>query len=324
MALKDSGEEAEIARVTVVGAGTMGYGIGLAFALGRKHVTLFDVDESALHSAAESISESIQTLQEHGQISKSEVNAIEDHIEYESSLETAVQHADLVTEAVPEKMELKKTVLEEIDQYTPEDAIIASNTSGLPITELATAVEKPSLFIGTHHFNPAYIVPVVELIKGDQTVDSIVNDLYSAFESMDKVPVIVNNDIPGFIVNRIQTAMAYEAESLVNRGIASAADIDRAVKGSLGFRLPAIGIFEKSDHSGLDVHHEVITNLLPELDRGTEPHDFLTELVEEGEYGVKSGKGVYNWSEQDMEAVYAERDGQLLSQLSIYREGLSR
>lgn len=318
MASETDSSESNIHRIAVVGAGTMGHGIALTFALGGKNVVLYDIDEEALESAEQSITESIQTVRSHESTSTGAVEDILARISYESSLEAAVSQADLVTEAVAEDMGVKKSVVSEIEMYAPDSAILASNTSGLSITELSTAVEEPSAVVGTHYFNPPYIVPVVELVKGEKTDDSIVDQLYTLFESIDKTPVIVERDIPGFIVNRIQTAMAYEAESLVNRGIASAEDIDRAIKGSLGFRLPILGIFEKSDHSGLDIHHDVISHLLPELDRGTEPHDFLTKLANEGEYGVKTGSGIYNWEDRDRDAVFAERDKQLLSQLALY------
>ncbi|WP_332900191.1 3-hydroxyacyl-CoA dehydrogenase family protein [Haladaptatus sp. CMSO5] len=313
----------EIARVSVVGAGTMGYGIALTFALGGKSVVLFDIDETALKTAAENIHETVDTLHAHGELTQTETEAVRARISYESSLETAIQDADLVTEAVSEDMELKQTVFAKLGTHAPEEAILATNTSGLSITEIASVVDNQSRVVGTHYFNPPYIVPVVELVKGTETADSTVTTLAALFETIDKTPVVVERDIPGFIVNRIQTAMAYEAESLLNSGVASAEDIDRAVKGSLGFRLPILGIFEKSDHSGLDVHHDVISHLLPHLDRGTEPHEFLTELVTAGNYGVKTGQGVYNWEGEDMDSVYAARDESLFAQLAVYRDSLT-
>lgn len=309
----------DIADVAVVGAGTMGYGIALGFALGRRTVTLYDVDEGMLETARENVRSGIGTFVESDSHPITDAGSVLDRIAYETSLEAAVDGADLVTEAVPEQLDVKKEVMGDLDAYTPDDTILATNTSGLSITEIATAVADSGRVLGTHYFNPAHIVPVVEVVRGEETADWAVERTLGVFEALDhKAPVLVEQDIPGFVANRIQLAMAYEAESLLDRGIASAADIDRAVKGSFGFRLPVLGVFEKADHAGLDVHREVASYLLEDLDRGTEPHEVIGELVESGHYGLKTGRGFFDWRNRNPGDVFAERDERLLAQWGVY------
>lgn len=304
--------------VSVLGAGTMGYGIALAYAAGGCEVRLFDVSEDALERARRNVHSGAATLADAGRLREAPVDAVVDRIAYYDTVPRAVETADFVTEAVPEDLPLKRDTFEQLDAHAPEKAILASNTSGLSITEIAAAVEDPSRVVGTHWFNPAHIVPGVEVIYGTETADRTVERTTELLETIGKTPVVVERDIPGFIGNRIQLAMAYEAFSLLESGVASAEAIDRAVKSTFGFRLPAMGVFEKADQSGLDVHYEVESYLMAELDRGSDPHELLADLVEEGKLGVKSGEGIYDWSERSMEAIYEERDRQLVSLLDAY------
>jgi len=220
---------------------------------------------------------------------------------------------------VTEDREVKAAVYEEIERHAASDATIATNTSSLSITELASTLDRPERFCGTHWFHPAHIVPVVEVVYGEHTADETVDAAAGFLESIGKDPVVVEQDVPGFIANRIQSAMAREAWALLDAGVASAEDIDRAVKGTFGFRLPTLGVLEKGDHSGLDVHHTVLTELLDEIDSRPEPPAVLTELVDEGRVGRKAGRGVYDWSATDRDEVTAERDQRLLDQLEVYR-----
>lgn len=313
-------DDTAVDRLSIVGAGTMGYAIALGFAVGGKHVTVFDVDEQALESARGRIESGVRTFVDAGHLEGDERTTTLERVAYEPSLEAAVEDADMVTEAVPEQLDVKQGVFADLDDYAPDDAILATNTSGLSVTEIASVVDDPSRVVGTHYFNPAHVVPVVEIVRGEATSDAVVDVAYDCLESVGKTPVVVEREVPGFIANRIQLAMSYEAESLLERGVASAEDIDRAVKGSFGFRLPSLGVFEKMDHSGLDVHLDVSSYLMADLDRGTEPKPFLEERVDEGDYGLKTGTGVYDWTDADARAVLDARDEKLLAQLDVFRE----
>lgn len=312
--------EGAIDTVAVVGAGTMGHGIAVAFAVSDCSVRLYDPDPDALASARKSVENTVATLVAHDGYPLTDGEPVLEAIAYESTLPPAVTGADVVIEAVPEDMAIKTEALERIERHAPSDAVIATNTSSLSITDLGEALDDPSRFLGTHWFHPPHIVPVVEIVRGEHTADwpvSVVDDL---LERVGKTPVVVEKEVPGFIGNRIQSAMAHEAWSLLSDGVASAEDIDTAVKGTFGFRLPALGVFEKGDHSGLDIHAKVLDQLLGEIDRGTTPSESLRRLVDEGRYGVKTEKGVYDWTDVDLERATEERDRQLLSLLDVYRQ----
>lgn len=307
-----------IDRVSVVGAGIMGFGIALAFALDGREVTLFDVDEETLADSEGRMRSALETFAERDRIDADEIPAVMARVERTTEMSAAVADADFVTEAVVEDLDVKQRVFEDLDRHAPEGAILATNTSGLSITEIASATERPESVVGTHWFNPPHIVPLVEVVRGEATDDAVFDRTYDLMERIGKTPVRVEKDVPGFIGNRIQVAMTYEAFSLLERGVASAEDIDRAVKAGFGFRLPLLGIFEKGDHSGLDTHHAVEEYLLPDLDRGTEPNALTAELAERGDHGLKTGEGVYDWRDVAPEAAYERRDRGLLDILDLY------
>jgi len=302
----------------VLGSGVMGHGIALAFALDGRPVALYDVDEDLLAKSEDRVRSVLDTLVSAGEVDADEADAAADRITRTTSLPDAVAGADFVTEAVVEDLDIKREVFADLDDHADSDAILATNTSGLSITAIADATDRPAQVVGTHWFNPPYVVPLVEVVRGEETADAVVETTYDFFDAMGKTPVRVEKDIPGFIGNRIQMAMIYEAFSLLDRGVASAEAIDRAVKAGFGFRLPLLGIFEKVDHSGLDVEYEVEDYLLPELDRGTESKDVLADAVENGDYGLKTGKGVYDWSDVDPDDIYDQRDEALLAILDLY------
>lgn len=302
--------------VAVVGAGLMGHGIGVDFAVSGLGVTLYDADEEVLADSESQVRSALETLKRNDRIE--DVESVLDRVSWNGSLPEAVADADLVVEAVVEDADIKRTVFESIDEHAPSDAVLSTNTSGLSITDISEAVSDPDRVVGTHWFNPPYIVPLVEVVEGEHTSDTVAEATYDFLEETDKTPVRVRKDIKGFIGNRIQLAMVYEALSLLDRGVASAEEIDKAVKAGFGFRLPSLGIFEKVDQSGLEVHHEVEKYLMPELDRGTDPSPILEDLIEEGRTGIRSGQGIYDWSDSDPEEVYERRDEDLLSYLETF------
>jgi 3-hydroxyacyl-CoA dehydrogenase len=305
-------------RVAVVGAGRMGHGIALTYALAGHPVALTDADDAILESSHERIATALDTLAEGGRITEAEADAALDNISRADSIESAVADADFVTEAVAEDLSIKQAVFAELDSHAPPDALLATNTSGLSIDDIADPVENEARVLGTHWFNPPHVVPLVEIVKGTATSNRAVETVRELLDSADKTPVVVQKDIPGFIGNRIQAAMSYEAFSLLARGVATPEDIDRAVKAGFGFRLPILGIFEKMDQSGLHIHHEVEKQLLGELDRGTDPNPVITELLEQGHRGTETGKGIYDWTDVDLERETRDRDRALLSMLDLY------
>ncbi|WP_440767014.1 3-hydroxyacyl-CoA dehydrogenase family protein [Natronorubrum sp. DTA7] len=314
-----SGDSEAASRPAIIGAGTMGRNIAVASAVGGQPVTLFDIDDEALDDAESEVRSTVRTLTDRGVADVTDVSEVRERVTYVSDLETAVADAPLIIEAVTEDRETKAAVYERIERHASPSATLATNTSSLSITELAASLTHPERFCGMHWFHPAHIVPVVEVVYGEHTTDEPVDVATAFLETIGKDPVVVEDDIPGFIANRIQSAMAREAWALLGAGVASAEDIDRAVKGTFGFRLPTLGVLEKGDHSGLDVHHTVLSELLEEIDRQTTPPSVLSDLVAEGRLGVKTDRGVYDWSEADLERTMAERDQRLLDQLEVYR-----
>ncbi len=309
--------------IGVVGAGTMGHGIAAAFLCEGYHVSIHDIEEEMLEQARQGIDSILGLFVNEGMIDEAVASEAEDRIQYSTDLEQVVADTDLVLEAVSEDMEVKRAVFEDINRYAPAEAVLASNTSGLSITEIASVTDRPERVVGAHWFNPPHIVPLVEVIKGERTDDDIAEGVAEFLERIGKTAVVVNKDVPGYIGNRIQMAMCYEAFSLLERGVASAEDIDKAVQAGFGFRLPSMGIFEKVDQSGLDVHHAVEEYLMPDLDRGTDPNPVVTRLVEEGDLGLKTGRGVYDWEGSDPTEVEGKRDEELLELLRVYESGLT-
>ncbi|QCS44804.1 3-hydroxyacyl-CoA dehydrogenase family protein [Natrinema versiforme] len=303
--------------VAVVGAGTMGHGIATVFASEGYDVGLHDQDEGRLETAHDRVHESLTQLDDHDRLGV-ELETARNAVSSGTDLEAVIADADLVIEAVTEELDVKRTVFETLSDLTDSGTVLATNTSGLSITEIAAATDAPDRVLGTHWFNPPHIVPLVEVVKGEETDDDLAAAMTAFLDDIGKTAITVEKDVPGFIGNRIQMAMCYEAFSLLDRGIASAEDIDKAVKAGFGFRLPSMGIFEKVDQSGVDVHHAIESYLMPELDRGTDPNPVVSDLVEQGDFGLKTGEGVYDWTDADPDAVVTDRDAQLLAQLEQY------
>ncbi|PSQ07940.1 3-hydroxybutyryl-CoA dehydrogenase [Halobacteriales archaeon QS_5_68_33] len=314
------GSDPAIERVAVVGAGRMGHGIALVYALDGREVALYDADPDALAAAPERVETALATMVEAGAVDRAAADAALANLRTESTLAAAVADVDFVTEAVAEDLAVKRSVFADLADHAPADALLATNTSGLSIADIARDVADASRVLGTHWFNPPHIVPLVEVVKGPETTDAAAERTRALLDAAGKTPVVLERELPGFIGNRIQAAMTYEAYALLARGVASAADIDRAVKAGFGFRLPVMGIFEKVDQSGLDVHHEVEKSLMPDLDRGTDPNPVVTELVERGETGWEAGRGVYDWTGVDRATAERERDRALLALRSVYED----
>ena len=231
----------------------------------------------------------------------------------------AAADCDLVIEAVPENLELKRGIFAKLDAICAPGAIFATNTSGLSINALASAVTRRERFVGTHFFTPADVIPLVEVVRNDDTSEATVAVVMDALRAVGKRPVLVRRDIPGFIANRIQHALAREAISLLEKGVASAEDIDEVVKWSLGIRLALSGPLEQRDMNGIDVHHAIASYLYQDLENRQEPSELLRGKVERGELGAKSGQGFYAWSPERRERVLREKS-EALAELAAWLE----
>ena len=214
----------------------------------------------------------------------------------------AAADAQLVIECVVENLELKQQVFQDLDRLCPADAILATNTSVMSITEIASRAQRRERIAGTHFWNPPYLIPLVEVVKGTDTSDEAVETAYQVLQSVGKKPVKCLRDVPGFIANRLQHALWREAISMVASGITDAAGVDEAVKNSFGLRLPVLGPMENADMVGLDMVHSIHDYILRHLEASPDPSTLLKEKVDRGELGFKTGQGFQEWTAEDIES----------------------
>ncbi len=282
----------KIKRITVIGAGTMGHGIAELAAMAGYEVRMVDISEEILRSAMDKIRWSLAKLYEKGQIKES-VDTIISRIYITTKLEEALKEVDFMIEAVPEKLDLKKQIFEKADTIMPPHAILATNTSSLPITEIAEVTKRPDKVVGMHFFNPPVLMPLVEVIKGAKTSDETINITYELAKKLGKQPVVVKKDVPGFIVNRILGRVLNAGCWIVARGKADVIEVDAAARYKLGFPM---GIFELADYSGVDVFYYVF---LAMSERGYKAHPcpLFEEKFKANELGMKTGKGFYKYPE---------------------------
>jgi len=279
-----------IKKIAVIGAGTMGHGIAEVAAIAGYEVWVHDIAEEFLKNAIEKIKWSLSKLSSKGQL-REDVETIMSRIHTSLDFEKVVSGADFVIEAVPEKIDLKKEIFAKLDKYTPSHAILATNTSSLPITEIASATERPDKVVGMHFFNPPPLMPLVEVIKGEKTSDLTVRVTFELAKKFGKQPIIVNKDIPGFIVNRILMRFVLTACWMVAKGKASIVEVDSAVRYKLGFPM---GPFELLDYTGIDIIYFVGKAI---VERGVVAHPcpLLEEKFKANELGLKTGKGFYEY-----------------------------
>jgi len=225
------------------------------------------------------------------------------NVQCTETLKEACQSASIVVEAAPEKLELKQNIFAEIEQYAPTDAILASNTSVMPITKIMQNLSTRHRAVGTHWWNPPHMIPLVEVIKTEWTDASIATAMFDLLKNVGKTPVMVEKDVPGFIGNRLQHALWREAISLVENGICDAASVDTVIKSSFGRRLSVLGPLENADLVGTDLTLDIHENVLFDLESQSAPSAYLKQLVDNGKLGMKSGEGFTRWSEDEANEV---------------------
>jgi len=286
----------QVRKITVLGAGLMGHGIAQVSAqTGKYEVNLRDVEQRFIDSGVNMIRESLQRFVKKGQLAEAEISVIQGRIHPMLGLKQSVADADLVIEAVPENPELKKAIFREVDAYTPPHAIIASNTSSVSITELASATKRPEKVCGMHFFNPPQLMKLVEVTRGAKTSDDTVQVVLDTAHKMEKETVLVKKDCPGFIVNRILMPALNEAVALYWEGVADRDDIDKAIK--LGLNWP-MGPLMLLDYIGADTALAIADVLTKELDPKFHPATGLKQMVRAQLLGRKTGKGFYDWTQK--------------------------
>jgi 3-hydroxybutyryl-CoA dehydrogenase len=309
-----------IKSVLVVGAGTMGHGFSQIFSLNGINVTLVDKNKELLDQARRWIQDNLEYMSEIQELKGQSVSNILDRIELKTDLDKHAKQTDFILEAVNEDLELKKQIFRQLDAVAPPDVVLASNTSSFDINEIGEVTEHPNRVIGTHWFHPPQITPCVEIIPSKATSPDIVERTISFMERIGKVPTKCKS-APGFVANRIQLAMAAEALSIVEEGLASPGEVDRIVKTSFGFRLGAYGPFEIIDQAGADTYRAVYNYLYNKLQREQfKSPRILDKLIEQGHYGLKTQKGFYEYRDGASDVIKRDRDRKFYARLRLFRE----
>jgi 3-hydroxybutyryl-CoA dehydrogenase len=310
----------KIENITVIGAGTMGHGIAQLFALSGFQVTLNDLSQEIIDRAFLQVKDNLNTCVEHGIISADDAEKVLGQIMITTDFDLAVSKSDYIIEAIFEDLEAKSKLLQKISEICPTGCILTSTTSSYRVRDLAIALKNPERFLVTHFWNPPYLIPIVEVMPGEVTSSQVVEATYNLLEAVGKYPAMVNNDVPGFVGNRLQHALRREAISIVAQGIASAEDVDLIAKLSFGLRFPLVGPLETVDLGGLDLTQSIQSYLLPELECSKEPSKLINDKVERGELGAKSGKGFFDWPPGRFEKVIKERDEALIDLMKLLKE----
>jgi 3-hydroxyacyl-CoA dehydrogenase len=298
---------AELRRAAVIGTGTMGPGMGAVLARAGLETALYDVSTEALDRAkagvelANGVLERLDAAQQDGGA-----------LRFETDLAAALEGADIVIEAVPEKLELKHEVFTQFEQAVPPDAILASNTSGIPITKIATVCEHPGRVVGMHWSNPPHLIPMIEVVPGEQTTPETVETVSELVRRVGYHPV-VEKEVPGFVENRILYAILRECLDLVDRGIVSPEGMDLNVRWGIGYKLAVIGPMELLDMAGLDIYNAVGSYLNQDLSTSGEVSSTIREKIEQGRLGMKTGGGLYDYTPERIDELRAYRAAKLVA-----------
>ncbi|MDP6179193.1 MAG: 3-hydroxyacyl-CoA dehydrogenase family protein [Desulfatiglandales bacterium] len=301
----------EIKAIAVIGAGTMGPGLAQVFAQHHYQVRLCDQSEQSLEKARSVTRANLETMVEHDLLEAPEIETVEGHISFTDSLEDAATRAELVVECIAEERESKRKLFEQLDEMCPKNTIFASNTSYLNIFELLAEARLPVTVIA-HWFAPPHILPLVEVVRGPESSDNTVNVVLELLRKVGKTPVVMEKFVPGFAINRILRILGREIFFLLDNGYITAEQLDLAVKASIAPRMMLLGLVQRYDFTGLDLSAKNLQNkAFIEAPLDKEPKSLL-RLVEQGDLGVKTGKGFYDYQSKELEEILHERDSSLL------------
>ena len=306
-----------IKKIAVLGAGTMGHAIAESFAMYGYQVNMYEVDAKRLGAAMKEIEAEQGLLAEEQFIEKSTIPATLANITTCTDLKKAVEDRDYVIEAAPENLELKQKLFKQLDELCPAHTVLASNTSSLPLNGMMALVspERKKLMMVNHFYNPAHLMPIVEMSYFGNMSEELFNEVRAMFKSIKKQTVKVLKDVPGLVANRIQQGVAREAFSIIEQGIAAPEDVDVALKFGPAFRYATTGQLEVADFGGLDIWCVVGDNLLKVMDNRQSANPLLQEKVKEGKLGLKSGEGFFKYPEEEKAAISKKFMKKLIHQL---------
>lgn len=308
-----------IKTIAVIGAGTMGAGISLCAAAAGFDVRLFDISPRQLENARSRVQSCQEVLIREGALSPEEAPKARERIGCYTDLAGAVADAQFIIEAVPEELELKRKVFRQIEQACPEDAIRVSNTSGLSVSQITKQSLRPERTAGMHWVNPPELVPLVEVIRGEKSSEQTIELICALSKKLGKQPVLIQKEVPGIGLNRLQFALFREAVAMVEDGVVSAEDVDRIMCYGLGFRSPWIGPLKTADLGGLDVFYEISKYLFESLSDAKTPSPLLADLVAQGRLGVKTGQGFYDYGQDAAGPILDQRDRSFICQCRLMR-----
>ena len=313
-----------IKRALVAGSGQMGPGIAYTLASVGCEVKIFGRTAESVDRGLSAYSRILKILSAEDCLAADQVAPLNALVSGTTELEPAAREADLIIESIPENLELKQDFFSRVEKICPANALLTSNTSGLPATSLAAHLKHPLRFAVTHFWNPPHLMPLVEVVKGEKTSMATVRTLCDLLESAGKEPVAVLKDTPGQLGNRLFQALIREAVHIVEEGIASVEDVDKAVKNGLGRRFPVYGPLEHNDVVGLDTLFAIQSYMCRSLCSDVKPAALLRDRFDKGDFGAKTGKGFYDWQVRDSKELTDKRDRFLLELLKMERSDNSR
>ncbi|MGI6451429.1 MAG: 3-hydroxyacyl-CoA dehydrogenase family protein [Desulfitobacteriia bacterium] len=308
-------------KICCLGAGTMGPGIALSFALAGYQVHMYSRSAASIQRSFALINDLLEKFAEHGLVEFAQISQIKAQIRGTTNLEEAAEDAGFVIEAIPENLTLKQELFAKMEQLCPPATVFASSTSGLSTTALAMNLQYKERFIVAHFWNPPHLIPLVEVAPGESTSQNTVEFTTALLQKIGKKPVVLKKEALGLIGNRLQLAMLREALALVETGVASKEAVDTTIKYALGRRLAVTGPLESVDLGGLDIFQNIASYLIPDLCSTAEVSPLLRGNVHKGRLGAKTGAGFYDWTPDSLQKIKKLREDDLLSWLNKDKKG---
>ena len=308
-----------IQNIAVIGLGTIGHSVAHFFATGGCTVKCFDPQREARETVTSRIHSNLEQMAAAGIVAPNQIDEIIGRLAICDSPAQALEEAEFVSEAAVEDLAVKQELFANLETMVTPETILASNTSSHPMSQISKRMQHRQRALVTHPFNPPHLLPVIEVVPTAETLESVVDSTMELLQRMGKQPVRLRKEVPGFLINRIQTAMVREVWDLLDQDVASAEDIDAAVRGSLGFRLAAIGPLEVCDFAGLDIWARVFGNLSEDIRSSTDLPAGIQKLVDSGQFGTKTGRGFFDYSEPgQLEDRTSKRDQSFLQILKLF------